>query len=128
LIITALASAAALLAGDGDWQVVCRPGEDEYASNCDAELRTPALRVTLATADSQVFLTVEATACPAEGRSIDRNWWRTDLTILTPARRDARLRREIARAVAALRRRCPGLQAGPLQLGTLPDIIEHGDP
>jgi hypothetical protein len=129
LFVLGSASADAGPAAAGShWRLICSPGEDEYASNCEAIWEQQGLKIDLATGDSQLFLTVEAPHC-ATDKTEDANWFRVDLEGLPQGKRRRMVLRAINDADAKLRKRCAGLpDTAKLLHDPPPDIVMHGSP
>ncbi len=110
----------------GEWVLTCVAGRDEFASNCEAVKSTPGWRVEISTGDSQLFLAVEATGCPAAGEQ--RSWWRDEIAGLSLVRRTAKLKRALDDMRQSVRKQCPGAPSTGPNLGRFPDVAVHGDP
>jgi hypothetical protein len=111
------------------WKVTCRPGDDEFASNCQATAKAKGLVFEFATGDSQLFLTVVAPGCvPAgAGDGVDANWWRDEIAAMGVRARRTLLVNAMQMGSEQLGARC-SIAPGQLVVRHLPDIAVRGDP
>ena len=109
-----------------DWQIKCAPGTDEYASNCNAIWKMQGLKISLTTADSQIWLSVEGSRCPRGEGVKERNWFRVDLEGLPPRTRHELVQQAVSSATETLRRICLGLPPATSLPREFPDLAARG--